>query len=458
MKSTQRTEMLDASIRLLGTYSLCDECLGRQFAWLGTDVTNSERGHSIKLFVTMMGDERLRDTHSEEGKQLISIVAGNGMFGPARLLAEKHSIEYVSRDQCDLCTIAGKGLFRQLSEIAQVAVDNLQDIEFSSFLVGCIPSPALAEKEEELRAVHGLIHGETLKSNFNRELGKLLDKMLGKKVDFERPDVVVVYDMGSGSVGIEINPVFIYGRYRKLVRGMPQSRWDCKTCHGKGCDICKGTGRLYPDSVAEYVGEPMREAARGSGYKVHAAGREDIDAVMLGSGRPFVVEISRPRTRRLNLTELADEVNRRAMGKVEVEGLEYTDRARGQELKENSSENVKEYTALIETESDVTESNLKGTQDRLQNIVIEQRTPNRVAHRRSDRIRKKRVYEVRLSPIDARHMNGFFRVQGGTYVKELISGDDGRTRPSVAELLNTRCVCVELSVMAVSEAETDHNA
>ena len=458
MKSQDGTEMLDASTRLLGTYSLCDECLGRQFAWLGTDVTNSERGHSIKLFVTMMADEKLRTTHSEDGKQLISILAGNGMFGPARLLAEKYSVEYLSRGQCDLCTIAGKSLFHQLPEIAQMAVDNLQDIEFSSFLVGCVPSPALAEKEEELRAVQGLIHGETLRSNFNRELGKLLGRMLGKKVEFERPDVVVVYDMVSGSVGIEINPVFIYGRYRKLVRGMPQSRWDCQTCHGKGCDICKGTGRLYPDSVAEYVGEPIKEAARSSGYKFHAAGREDIDAVMLGTGRPFVVEISKPRTRRLDLAKLADEVNRRAMGRVEVEGLDYTDRARGQELKEKSSENVKEYTAVIEMESEVIESSLKGAQDRLQDIVIEQRTPNRVAHRRSDRIRKKRVHEVRLTPIDSHHLSGFFRVQGGTYVKELISGDDGRTRPSIAELLNIKCKCVELSVVAVSEAETDHNA
>jgi len=458
MKFQEGTEMLDASVRLLGVYSLCDECLGRQFAWLGTNVTNSERGHSIKLFVTMMADEKLRTTHSEDGKQLISILAGNGMFEPARLLAEKYSIEYLLRGQCDLCTIAGKSLFHQLPEIAQMAVDNLQDIEFSSFLVGCVPSPALAEKEEELRAVQGLIHGETLKSNFNRELGKLLGRMLKREVEFEKPDVVVIYDMITGSVGIEINPVFIYGRYRKLVRGMPQSRWDCQTCHGKGCDLCKGTGRLYPDSVAEYVGEPMKEAARASGYKFHAAGREDIDAVMLGSGRPFVVEISRPRTRRLDLTKLADEVNRRAMGKVEVEGLDYTDRARGQELKEKSSENVKEYTALIETESEVTESNLKGAQDRLQDIVIEQRTPNRVAHRRSDRIRKKRVHEVRLAPIDSHHLSGFFRVQGGTYVKELISGDDGRTRPSIAELLNTGCKCVELSVVAVSEAETDHNA
>jgi tRNA pseudouridine synthase 10 len=171
-----------------------------------------------------------------------------------------------------------------------------------------------------------------------------------------------------------------------------------------------------------------------------------------------VVEISEPRLRTLDLKGLHDEINSDASGKIEVEGLEMTNRERSQELKEAASDNVKEYNALIETEGNVTEQSLYAAQESLRNVLIEQRTPNRVAHRRSDLVRRKRIYEVRLTRREARLLEGFFRVQGGTYVKELISGDGGRTRPSLSELLGTNSTCVELNVVAVRDAETDHNA
>ncbi|MHA1905460.1 MAG: hypothetical protein ACW977_16030 [Candidatus Thorarchaeota archaeon] len=55
-------------------------------------------------------------------------------------------------------------------------------------------------------------------------------------------------------------------------------------------------------------------------------------------------------------------------------------------------------------------------------------------------------------------LEGFFKVQGGTYVKELISGDDGRTTPSLSESLGVKCECIQLDVIAIYTNETDHNA
>jgi tRNA pseudouridine synthase 10 len=37
----------------------------------------------------------------------------------------------------------------------------------------------------------------------------------------------------------------------------------------------------------------------------------------------------------------------------------------------------------------------------------------------------------------------------GTYVKEFISGDDGRTVPSVSSLLNLKCECKQLDVLEI---------
>jgi tRNA pseudouridine synthase 10 len=41
------------------------------------------------------------------------------------------------------------------------------------------------------------------------------------------------------------------------------------------------------------------------------------------------------------------------------------------------------------------------------------------------------------------------RCQGGLYVKELVSGDEGRTIPSVASLLGNRAKTLKLDVLNV---------
>jgi tRNA pseudouridine synthase 10 len=41
------------------------------------------------------------------------------------------------------------------------------------------------------------------------------------------------------------------------------------------------------------------------------------------------------------------------------------------------------------------------------------------------------------------------RCQGGLYIKELISGDEGRTDPSVATIINVEAKPLELDVLKV---------
>jgi tRNA pseudouridine synthase 10 len=337
-------------------------------------------------------------------------------------------------------------------------IEETSGIEFSTFLVGCTPIPSVAEREDELRARHGLLRGEPLKGDLNRELGKQAQKAIGRIADFEHPELVIVYDMASDSLNLHINPLFVYGRYRKLVRGIPQSRWDCSACQGRGCESCGRTGRRYPDSVSEYVGIPVQTAANGSRFKFHAAGREDIDALMLGGGRPFVVEVSEPRIRTLDLDAVAHTINEQATGKVEVSDLQFTEREYAQRLKQEASHNIKEYSALIRVANPLTYEDLLQAEASLSGVEINQRTPIRVSHRRRDLVRKKWVYEVQLSSTSDGLLQGTFKVQGGTYVKELISGDSGRTTPSLSEILHSECVCVELTVVSIQDPETDHNA
>ena len=138
------------------------------------------------------------------------------------------------------------------------------------------------------RSTGSHLHFET------RFLGQAINPAL--LFDFEKQDIVINVDLRKEpKVRIQINPLFIEGKYNKLVRGIPQTKWPCGKCKGKGCEECNFTGKQYRESVEELLSEPILEATNGWQAKFHGAGREDIDVLMLGSGRPFVLEIKEPK-------------------------------------------------------------------------------------------------------------------------------------------------------------------
>ncbi|MBE3069074.1 MAG: tRNA pseudouridine(54/55) synthase Pus10, partial [Planctomycetes bacterium] len=107
----------------------------------------------------------------------------------------------------------------------------------------------------------------------------------------------------------------------------------------------------------------------------------------------------------------------------------------------------KTYRALVRLAADVAPAAL----ERLTQLVgeVAQQTPVRVLRRRADMTRRRRVQSVRWLAIDPRTVELTVRTQAGTYIKELISGDGGRTRPSVAEVLAAPAECAELDVLAI---------
>jgi tRNA pseudouridine synthase 10 len=46
-------EILEKALEMLEKYPLCDHCLGRQFALLGQNIENDERGRALKLTLTL---------------------------------------------------------------------------------------------------------------------------------------------------------------------------------------------------------------------------------------------------------------------------------------------------------------------------------------------------------------------------------------------------------------------
>ncbi len=241
--------------------------------------------------------------------------------------------------------------------------------------------------------------------------------------------------------------VFLEGRYRKYVRDLPQTIFYCPRCKGRkgGCDFCGGFGKLTKDSIQELIARKALRAFKSRKGKFHGAGREDIDVRMLGEGRPFIFEVIDPKVLEVDLAELEREINEYAAGRIDITGLHRVERKRVAILKETPTDKI--YRALVETEEPVPEEklhSLPGTR-----IRIVQRTPARVAHRRADKERIRQVTIRSAEPQGERLLSVEVRAEHGTYIKEWISGDEGRTRPSLGDLLGTPGVCRELDVLEI---------
>ncbi len=329
---------------------------------------------------------------------------------------------------------------KKVDVLAEWVVRELRKYEARTFRVGTRLSRELIRREEELFDFVGVDQAESLKRHINREVGKRVKEITGKEFD-PRADVEIVIDLEEERAEAHPQPLFLYGRYRKRAE-MPQTKWPCRYCGGRGCERCEYTGRQWRETVEYYMADVLLALTMGRETKLHAAGREDIDAFMLGNGRPFVIEIVGPRRRYLDWEWVRKEINAHAGGKIEVICLLPSSREEMRELK--SARYPKVYRAEVECEGEVNWERIR----ELEGKTVVQRTPSRILHRKGEWTRKRRVIRIWHEEREGRHYV-YVEAESGLYIKELVSGDGGRTRPSVSDVLGVPCRVTHLDVVEV---------
>ena len=443
-------EVFEKAAKILEGYPLCDYCLGRQFSSLCYGAGNDEKGRAIKLGLIMNAIAAYRE--SGEIPEILRRIAETG-FSPAVKTLQMLGEEAPKPKPCYIC---GDALSRsKFREMAEKIIEELKEYEFRNFVVGARIPAEIREREDELRASFQIDSGEDIKEDVTRGIGPIIQKRLNIPVEYQNPEIVVLVDVFSDAYEIQVNPLFIKGYYRKLQKNIPQTLWYCRYCWGRGCEKCGYTGREYPESISELIGEPAMRLFEAVSYKFHGAGREDVDATVTGTGRPFILELKHPRKRFIDLSLLEKEINENAKGKVEVSNLAYSSRRELRMLKNLSSIASKTYEAIVEFDGEVSEDALREVEERYRDIVIEQRTPRRVLRRRADKIRQKKLYYVKAEKLDDKTVRFVIKTQGGLYVKELIHGDEGRTKPNIAEFLGRTPIKIDLTVIEVETPKVE---
>ncbi|KAK0090793.1 hypothetical protein PV325_003813 [Microctonus aethiopoides] len=208
--------------------------------------------------------------------------------------------------------------------------------------------------------------------------------------------------------------------------------------------------------------------------KFLSSGREDVDVRTINKGRPFAVELINPKVTIIaaeKLAEIVDEINASTKLVEITSGLKFLCSSDLQKLKEGENVKTKCYRALcILRHKSKDAINLEQLSN-MKNIKIIQKTPIRVLHRRPLTPRTRLLREMRArwltieeikkarelfseSHIDHDLLNHLFvfdiKTQAGTYVKEFVHGDFGRTRPNLSDILGAEVDIVALDVTAVN--------
>jgi len=224
---------------------------------------------------------------------------------------------------------------------------------------------------------------------------------------------------------IEIAPFYIYGNYIKLDREIGQTQFS------------KDGVKLSLTSVDEELKKFLKNVFLNKEEECvfSAGGREDRDVRMLGNGRAFIYTVYNAKKHySLDFNSINISLNN-TLKKVQVNGLRLCDKKYFQVLKKAESEKIKLYLAFVWSKEEITKEVCEKV-NKVKDLKINQITPLRVLHKRVLKTREKIIYGVNIKEIFNPHfMIIEIKSSAGTYIKEFVNGDLGRTSPSLCDII-----------------------
>lgn len=301
----------------------------------------------------------------------------------------------------------------------------------------------------QLEKLNGLVYPRKKGQKFEQISRSLIEKKYTPlrvsselfKNAFVVPPSLPTEGLKFDSVSLIGPTTYVAGRYRKLSRKLSHTPW-----------VLNGE-RVMDDSIEEILIRNIVHYFCDDKKKVNfmSSGREDVDVRCLGAGRPFVLEI--PNAFRSSLpSDLARrmEENIDISQKVSVRDLQIVKREELIHIKMGEEQKRKCYRALCQIDIKVTVDILKRL-DFQNGFEIQQKTPIRVLHRRPLHTRPRVVHSLKAT-VCRQHKNLIILdivTQAGTYIKELVHGEFGRTMPSVASLIGQNIDIISLDVVEI---------
>ena len=336
----------------------------------------------------------------------------------SKSLGKKYLIKYkkTSTTKCYIC----KNLFENLDFMLSNIYEKSDDVDFKTFNLGIILKNSFLERDDLIKSKFKLKGIENIKFGVSAEIIKKLSRRTKSKRIVDNPDLFIQANFKDESCTIRTKPLFVYGRYNKKIRKLPQKQVLCKSCNGIGCHNCNFDGLETLESVESNISNFLIKKFDGNQVKINWIGGEDQSSLVLGDGRPFFAKILNPKKR-----------NRILRKSSNLEGISLSELRKILVQPKGSIPFKSKVSIIVDTEKPILLTHLKKL-DVLENVKIDLPSKDK-------KNLNKQIYHIRYKKLAKTSFRLDLLADGGIPIKFFIQGSD--ISPNVSELLQNSCHC-----------------
>ena len=339
----------------------------------------------------------------------------------SKLLGKKYLINYgrLSNDKCFIC----KNIFENLDMMLSDIYEKSNNIDFKTFNLGIILKNSYLERDDYVKSKFKLKGIENIKFGISTEIRKKISRRKKYTRVVNEPDLFIQVNFKDESCTIRTKPIFVYGRYNKKIRKLPQRQTSCKKCNSIGCHNCNFKGLETLESVESKISNFMIKKFDANQVKINWIGGEDQSSLVLGDGRPFFAKILNPKRR-----------NKVLRKSLKLEGISLSELKKILIPPKGSISFKSKVSIIVDTEKPFSNTQLKKL-DVLKNSQIFDTTKNK-------RNSQKQIYEISYKKLERTSFLLDLLLDGGIPIKSFIQTSE--TNPNVSELLENQCKCKSL--------------
>ena len=347
--------------------------------------------------------------------RIISKIVGKP---PSKFLGKKY-LKKLGKSDHKTCYIC-KNIFDSLEFVLSNIFEKSSHFDFKTFHLGITLKPSFLERDDYLKSKFKIKGIENIKFGIAKELAKKISRRTNSKRITDDPDLFIQANFKDESCILRAKPMFVYGRYNKKIRKLPQKQGLCRSCNGIGCHNCDFKGIENLQSIEGKISNLFIKKFDCNQVKINWIGGEDQSSLVLGKGRPFFAKILNPKRRNRILRKTSD-----------LEGVYLSELKKLSIQPKGSIPFKSEVSITIDTKKPISSNQLKKLKI-LENAEIQDFS-------RDKRRIKKRIYKVGYKKLGKTSFILDLFADGGISIKSLIQQSD--LVPNVSELLENQCEC-----------------
>ena len=347
--------------------------------------------------------------------RIISKIVGKP---PSKFLGKKY-LKKLGKSDHKTCYIC-KNIFDSLEFVLSNIFEKSSHFDFKTFHLGITLKPSFLERDDYLKSKFKIKGIENIKFGIAKELAKKISRRTNSKRITDDPDLFIQANFKDESCILRAKPMFVYGRYNKKIRKLPQKQGLCRSCNGIGCHNCDFKGIENLQSIEGKISNLFIKKFDCNQVKINWIGGEDQSSLVLGKGRPFFAKILNPKRRNRILRKTSD-----------LEGVYLSELQKLSIQPKGSIPFKSEVSITIDTKKPISSNQLKKLKI-LENAEIQDFS-------RDKRSIKKRIYKVGYKKLGKTSFILDLFADGGISIKSLIQQSD--VVPNVSELLENQCEC-----------------